>query len=274
MSSLRGKILTTYGFSKAILLVFAIVVFVDLYYLRAQILEGAAVNEFREACQEMRREEKNLFLFHETANLDLLFVQLESAEHSLENGRRAFIKISNADELSRVSLLLQQYRTQLMVYQGLAPTKRAVLQNTIRTSGQELLALAESFSSRERAALAHAVRVAAGTLMIVFIIVLMLGVASALFLVSQVVRPLRELELQLGTLAEGRNQHKQLTLPSRDKEIRSFVHHFNAMLKRLQQAVIENKNVFEVLMIAVRVCSLGQITNALFEVGGQYRRNM
>ena len=47
-----------------------------------------------------------------------------------------------------------------------------------------------------------------------------------------------------------------------------------AMLQRLQQAVIENKNVFEVLMEAVRVCSLGQITSALFEVGGQYRRNM
>lgn len=47
-----------------------------------------------------------------------------------------------------------------------------------------------------------------------------------------------------------------------------------AMLARLQQAVIQNDNVFEVLMDAVRVCSLGQITNALFEVGGQYRRNM
>lgn len=47
-----------------------------------------------------------------------------------------------------------------------------------------------------------------------------------------------------------------------------------AMLKRLQQAVIDNRNVFEVLMAAVRVCSLGQITNALFEVGGQYRRSM
>jgi len=45
-------------------------------------------------------------------------------------------------------------------------------------------------------------------------------------------------------------------------------------LARLQQAVIHNQNVFEVLMDAVRVCSLGQITNALFEVGGQYRRNM
>ncbi|HPW06949.1 MAG TPA: methylmalonyl-CoA mutase family protein [Burkholderiaceae bacterium] len=48
----------------------------------------------------------------------------------------------------------------------------------------------------------------------------------------------------------------------------------SAMLKRLQKAVIDNQNVFEVLIDAVRVCSLGQITSALFEVGGQYRRNM
>ncbi len=45
-------------------------------------------------------------------------------------------------------------------------------------------------------------------------------------------------------------------------------------LATLQQAVINNDNVFAVLMDAARVCSLGQITTALFEVGGQYRRNM
>jgi methylmalonyl-CoA mutase len=47
-----------------------------------------------------------------------------------------------------------------------------------------------------------------------------------------------------------------------------------AMLDRLQRAVIDDRNVFEVLMDAVRVCSLGQVTHALFEVGGQYRRSM
>ena len=46
------------------------------------------------------------------------------------------------------------------------------------------------------------------------------------------------------------------------------------MLARLREAVIANQNVFEVLIDAVRVCSLGQITHALFEVGGEYRRNM
>jgi methylmalonyl-CoA mutase len=46
------------------------------------------------------------------------------------------------------------------------------------------------------------------------------------------------------------------------------------MLARLQRAALNGENVFAVLMDAVRVCSLGQITDALFEVGGRYRRNV
>ena len=45
-------------------------------------------------------------------------------------------------------------------------------------------------------------------------------------------------------------------------------------LNTLQEAAIKNENLFEHLMEATKVCSLGQITEALFEVGGQYRRNM
>ena len=45
-------------------------------------------------------------------------------------------------------------------------------------------------------------------------------------------------------------------------------------LARLQQTVIDNGNVFAVLIDAVRYCSLGQITSALYDVGGQYRRSM
>jgi isobutyryl-CoA mutase len=47
-----------------------------------------------------------------------------------------------------------------------------------------------------------------------------------------------------------------------------------AQIKKLQQLAIKNENLFEGLMDAVKYCSLGQITNGLFEVGGQYRRSM
>ncbi|HEX5551847.1 MAG TPA: methylmalonyl-CoA mutase family protein [Chitinophagaceae bacterium] len=46
------------------------------------------------------------------------------------------------------------------------------------------------------------------------------------------------------------------------------------MLRRLQQTAMKNENIFSELMETVKYCSLGQITHALFEVGGQYRRNM
>ena len=78
-----------------------------------------------------------------------------------------------------------------------------------------------------------------------------------------------KLELARSTEEEKQSQLKRLTDFHKQHATES-----PAMLKRLQQAVIANQNVFDVLMDAVRVCSLGQITNALFEVGGQYRRNM
>ncbi|MDB5744506.1 MAG: methylmalonyl-CoA mutase, large subunit, partial [Polaromonas sp.] len=75
-------------------------------------------------------------------------------------------------------------------------------------------------------------------------------------------------------LARSTDEEKQGQLRRLDDFHARHAAESPAMLKRLQQAVIENRNVFEVLMDAVRVCSLGQITHALFEVGGQYRRNM
>ncbi|WP_018436831.1 fused isobutyryl-CoA mutase/GTPase IcmF [Paraburkholderia atlantica] len=79
----------------------------------------------------------------------------------------------------------------------------------------------------------------------------------------------RPLVLARSTDAEKQSQLRRL----RDFQTR----HRDAApeaLERLKRAVIDDGNVFAVLMDVVRVCSLGQITHALFEVGGQYRRNM
>src|SRR3990172_9537316 len=79
----------------------------------------------------------------------------------------------------------------------------------------------------------------------------------------------QKLELIRSTDEEKRSQLKRL----REFQ-RKHAKDSPAMLERLRQAVIRDENVFAVLMEAVRVCSLGQITHALFEVGGQYRRSM
>ncbi len=79
----------------------------------------------------------------------------------------------------------------------------------------------------------------------------------------------QQIELQRSTEQEKQGQLSRLA----DFHAR-HAREAPATLRRLQDAVIANGNVFEVLIDAVRVCSLGQITGALFEVGGQYRRNM
>jgi methylmalonyl-CoA mutase len=79
----------------------------------------------------------------------------------------------------------------------------------------------------------------------------------------------QKLELIRSTEEEKQSQLKRLRDFQKKNSSGS-----GAMLEKLQQAVIRDENVFAVLMDAVRVCSLGQITHALFEVGGQYRRSM
>ena len=83
---------------------------------------------------------------------------------------------------------------------------------------------------------------------------------SPTILPAEVIRSTtQEKELQITTLESFKQRHK-------DKSA--------AMLKQLQQAAVNNGNLFQELMETVKYCSLGEITNALYSVGGQYRRNM
>ena len=75
-------------------------------------------------------------------------------------------------------------------------------------------------------------------------------------------------------LMRGTEEEKQGALDALERFHKAHEAEAPAMLERLRVAVRRDDNVFEVLMDAVRVCSLGQITQTLFEVGGKYRRNM
>lgn len=69
-------------------------------------------------------------------------------------------------------------------------------------------------------------------------------------------------------------EEKQYQIVMLDNLHKANAHKVEEQLNVIQEAAIQNHNIFEKLMDATKVCSLGQITSALFEVGGQYRRNM
>jgi methylmalonyl-CoA mutase len=83
---------------------------------------------------------------------------------------------------------------------------------------------------------------------------------SPTILPTEVIRSTtEEKEFQISTLNAFKKRHEEKSA---------------AMLTRLQEVAISNGNLFDELMETVKHCSLGQITNALYSVGGQYRRNM
>ena len=77
------------------------------------------------------------------------------------------------------------------------------------------------------------------------------------------------MELARATVGEKESQLKRLADFKKRNEKKSA-----EALEKLQKVVLAGDNIFEELMNTVRVCSLGQITQALYDVGGQYRRNM
>ena len=69
-------------------------------------------------------------------------------------------------------------------------------------------------------------------------------------------------------------KEKQFQIQTKEKLNNRNATEVKNQITLLQKSAIENDNLFEKIMEATKVCSLGQITTALFEVGGQYRRNM
>lgn len=70
------------------------------------------------------------------------------------------------------------------------------------------------------------------------------------------------------------NEEKEFQINALAAFHQRHAHRSTAALQQLQQVAMDNGNLFEALMETVKYCSLGQITHALYEVGGQYRRNM
>jgi isobutyryl-CoA mutase len=77
-----------------------------------------------------------------------------------------------------------------------------------------------------------------------------------------------------GEVIRATEKEKEYQISMLDQLHQTFTEESKSSIEKLKKASIQNQNIFEALMEATKHCSIGQITAALFEVGGQYRRNM
>ena len=75
-------------------------------------------------------------------------------------------------------------------------------------------------------------------------------------------------------LARSTEEEKNMQIHDLEKFHQFHSEEQDSMMELLRNSALKKGNIFEVLMESVQVCSLGQITQQLFQIGGQYRRNM
>jgi uncharacterized protein YajQ (UPF0234 family) len=107
-----------------------------------------------------------------------------------------------------------------------------------------------------------------------FDIVSEVNMAEVLNAVNQAVTEIRQRYDFKGSKSEIKLEEKENQLETVRELHKTYLDEADKVLKKLQESARSNKNVFAELMEATKYCSIGQITRSLFDVGGQYRRNM
>lgn len=205
--------------------------FLDLRFLERRVEDGMAISRLETAVQDMRREEKNLFLYHDPDAGKEAGKSAERALQEVDTAPTALAAVGNVLQLEQLRSSLQEYQTLLSRYMSQLPADVA-LEERIRTQGHSLTQLTENLSRHERELLQRAIEHAKWAQIIG------IGIFAALLLLvgwlldRSVITPMKRLVQDLNPIAEGR--FDRLSTNSRNTEMVTLREAFNRMLDELE----------------------------------------
>jgi signal transduction histidine kinase len=233
LTSLRGKITSAYLTLVGGILILALIAFMDLLFLGRQIAEGEVISDLNSAVLEMRREEKNLFLYTSEEALRLVDDYAATSLQLVKQYQSTLTGFMGRSQVLRMTRNLEAYRDTLgdwSVHQDEA--RRLACETQIRGLGHQIHQTVESVSRKERSTLASAVKASQGYLLVSLLIIGLAILVVGRLLKRVVLTPLQCLEVCLQPIAEGR--FNRLRPPSNDREFMTFTEAFNRMLKELE----------------------------------------
>ncbi|MFW2439898.1 MAG: ATP-binding protein [Arenicellales bacterium] len=232
MSSLRGKITSAYITLVVGTVLLGIIAFLDLMFLERQVTKGEVVADLNASVLEMRREEKNLFLY---THPDALVKADEHASDSLKllhENAAFFNKMLSKTEAEVLNRDLVTYRKVLGHWLASANKDRKQIQSEIREHGHSITIAVGSLSNKERQMLEDAVQESKWFLLICLSLIGLIIYVVGLKLKRAAVTPLKRLESSLIPIAKGKFKH--LNPPSNEREYITLTDAFNRMLNELE----------------------------------------
>lgn len=235
MDSLRQKITFGYYAIGALIVGLSLFAFVELRLIEEKVLVGERISEFFDATLEIRRFEKNYFLYRQAADAAENAAYVAGAQRLLQDDFADFSSLIGAarvavlrDALGRYSRLMTEYVR--MPVSGAAQNE--ALESLIRKAGKEVVTIAEEIAGVERKRLQSSLERHRYSLIVSIVVLILLVIAIGQVLSRMVARPLKQMEESMEAVANGRRD--QIDIASADREIVSLTNAFNHVLQELE----------------------------------------
>jgi signal transduction histidine kinase len=229
MRSLQAKIALSYLALAMLILGLSAVALIELGRITDKVREGGKVAELFDATLEMRRFEKNHFLYGQADDLEEHAHYVARARELLARDADVIDTIMGGGAAARLDGDLVRYAAAMSAHARDAGN--AALAADVRALGNRIVTLGENLASSERQSVDAALQAHRRNFMLFLTVVATILVATGFLLARSVTRPLQSMENRMEAVADG--QLTRLTPDSRDREILSLTDAFNHVLDEL-----------------------------------------
>lgn len=229
-TSIRQKIVLGYYSILTVIVGFSVFTFIELKYIEEKVIFSSVIAEFFDTTLEVRRFEKNFFLYHQHDDFTENIMYVDKAVDLIHSNMSGMITVMSAGEIASLRESLKQYQALMRQYDSNA--QEAWLEEKIRDIGKEIVTIAERTADAERKSIKALLLSARQRIIFLMIGWAVLGVTIGQILSRIVVRPLKELEKSMAIIAEG--GFDTIAIHSNDREIVSLTAAVNKMLKELE----------------------------------------
>jgi len=241
--SIRQKI--TFGYYAIVIIIIGLTLFtfLELRFIERKIIFGESISEFFDTTLEIRRFEKNYFLYEQQSDYRENSGYVSKARELLESNITGFTALASAAQVEALRDRLASYQGLMEQYAALTSpgnrkkpvgheARKTMLESEIRVTGKNIITIAEEISKTERTSVQALLNTSQRILIFSIILLSIAVIAIGQVLSRMVVRPLKLIEKNMEVIADGR--FEKIEIDSRDREIASLTNAFNKMLRELE----------------------------------------
>jgi two-component system, NtrC family, sensor kinase len=230
VQSLRRKITVGYSIIAILVVALSLFSFFELRLMEQKIAAGGRIGEFFDTALEIRRFEKNYFLYRQNTDLAENGVYVERGLGLLRNHAELFESLGGKSRIEQLENDLERYGSLMTAYgQGTAAEPAAA---AIRRLGKEIITFAEELAGTERTSLQAMLDRHRRLLIAAVIFVSLLVIVIGQLMSQRVGGPLKEMEESMEAVAAGRLT--LLDMKAEDREIASLTQAFNHVMRELE----------------------------------------